>query len=256
MAPIDAIDSTTQPGPVVIMMDEPTPAPTPESTQDHWTTSEVAKELGVSPSLVRTWIAYMNWEVRRSADGHRIFTQADVEQLKALKAWLDEGHTLKEFRRERQGDGPYDPRVELRAGYRHLRELQSQEEALLEKHQDIMASFQTQRKALQDQLEAIRTSIESEGGARPFENLGETAQAGVQPSGHTSAVVQGVLKQLLTSLLERQGKLQLVRRFEEEGRPRLEYLAPGGKRQVIDDLCAAEEDRRMLETVLRLIMHG
>ena len=48
----------------VIMMDEPTP----DQPNEHWSTSEVARELGVSPSLVRTWIAYMNWEVRRSAD--------------------------------------------------------------------------------------------------------------------------------------------------------------------------------------------
>lgn len=223
---------------------------TPTQQDEHWRTSEVAKELGVSPSLVRTWIAYMNWEVRRSADGHRVFTGADVEQLKSLKAWLDDGHTLKEYRRERQGDGPYDPRTELRAGYRHLRELQSQEEALLDKHREIMASFQSQRLALQNQLEAIGAGIETED--RPFENAG-AAPAPVQ---NPSAVVQGVLKQLLTSLLERQGKLQLVRHFEEEGRPRVEYLAPGGKRQIIDDLCAAEEDKRMLETVLRLIMHG
>lgn len=226
----------------VIMMDE-----TPDQPTEHWSTSEVARELGVSPSLVRTWIAYMNWEVRRSADGHRIFTHTDVEQLKALKAWLDEGHTLKEFRRERQGDGPYDPRIELRAGYRHLRELQSQEEALLDKHREIMDSFQAQRRALQDQLEVIRTGLgpEEEHFAAP-----QASQADV------SNVVQGVLKQILTSLLEKQGKLQLVRRFEEDGRPRLEYLAPTGKRQVVEDLCAAEDDRRMLETVLRLISHG
>ncbi|MDB5096862.1 MAG: MerR family regulatory protein [Cyanobacteria bacterium RYN_339] len=231
----------------VIMMDEPTTA----QPNEHWSTSEVAKDLGVSPSLVRTWIAYMNWEVRRSADGHRIFSVADVEQLKSLKAWLDEGHTLKEYRRERQGDGPFDPRIELRAGYRHLRELQSQEEALLDKHRDIMDSFQVQRKALQDQLEAIRTSL------GPEDQADEPFAAGAPPApADVSSVVQGVLKQLLTSLLEKQGKLQLVRRFEEDGRPRLEYLAPTGKRQVVEDLCAADEDRRMLETVLRLISHG
>jgi DNA-binding transcriptional MerR regulator len=233
----------------VIMMDESTP----DQPDEHWSTSEVARELGVSPSLVRTWIAYMNWEVRRSADGHRIFTGADVEQLKALKAWLDDGHTLKEYRRERQGDGPFDPRIELRAGYRHLRELQSQEEALLDKHREIMDSFQDQRKALQDQLEAIRQSLGPEDQAdEPFAGAAAPAPAAV----NVSAVVQGVLKQLLTSLLEKQGKLQLVRRFEEDGHPRLEYMAPTGKRQVVEDLCAAEEDRRMLETVLRIIAHG
>ena len=236
-------DTALTPMPLmVIMMDEPTPA----RTNEHWSTSEVAKSLGVSPSLVRTWISYMNWEVRRSADGHRIFSQTDVEQLKSLKAWLDEGHTLRDFRRERQGDGPYDPRIELRAGYRQLRELQSQEEALLDKQRELMSAFQQQRKSLQDQLATIQLG------------LGEEAQdAGPRPSSTAPAshVVQGVLKQLLTSLMASQGKLHLVRHFEEDGRPRIEYVGPGGKRQIIDDLCSAPDDRRMLETVLRLIVH-
>jgi DNA-binding transcriptional MerR regulator len=211
-----------------------------EVENEHWTTSQVAKELGVSPSLVRTWIAYMAWEVRRNAEGHRVFSHGDVEQLKSLKAWLDEGHSLKEFRRERQIEGPFDPRLELRGAYKRLKEIQSQEEALIAKQHELMALAAAQRQALAAQLEEVRRAAE-----------GEPAQAP-----ETSALVQGVLKQLLTSLLERQGKLQLVRRFEEGGKVRLEYAAPNGKHQVIDDLLATEADQRLMETVLGLILNG
>ena len=221
-----------------------------EMSKEHWSTSEVAKELGVSPSLVRTWISYMNWEVRRNAEGHRVFSPEDVEQLRALKAWLDEGNSLKEYRRERQTEGEYDPRVELRSAYRRLKELQSQQDALATKQQELLASFASQRTALADQLSAIRSVVEVE---PPVGAAAPEPAAGVEDA---SRLVQGVLKQLLSSLLEKQGKLQLVRRFEEEGRSKLEYMAPSGKHQIIEDVLTSDEDRRLMETVLTLILNS
>lgn len=202
-----------------------------DSTQARFSTSEVAKALGISPSLVRTWVAYMNWEVTRNAEGHRVFSAADVEQLQELKAWLDAGNTMREFRREQQDEGPYDPRTALRGGYRRLKELSSQQEALVAKQHELLEAFEAQRLALDAQMAAMRGAVE--------------------PGG---ASVQAVLKQLLTALLEKQGKLQLVRRFEEDGRPRLEYAAPGGRTQVVEDVCATSEDRALMERVLSLIL--
>ncbi len=231
--------------PVVIMMDE---AP---KSQDQWSTSEVARDLGVSPSLIRTWIAYMSWEVRRNSEGHRVFADEDVQQLRNLKAWLDAGNSMKEFRRERQGEGPYDPRLELRNGVRRLRELQSQEDAMIAKHREVLDSYLAARGDLQDRLEKLRTEVELE--------PGHPAAVPVQPPAMgpaTSEVVQGVLKQLLSALLEKQGKLQLVGRHEEGGKAFIEYAAPGGRKQVLEDLCAAEADRKLLDTVLSIILAG
>jgi DNA-binding transcriptional MerR regulator len=227
-------------------------------SKEHWSTSEVAKELGVSPSLVRTWIAYMNWEVRRNAEGHRVFTPEDVEQLRNLKAWLDEGNSLKEYRRERTAEGPYDPRIELRGAYRRLKELQTQQDALTAKQQELLEAFGTQQQALASQIDLIRTTVEAEGAAQPGPAPAEApvAEAPAAPALDASHLVQGVLKQLLSSLLEKKGKLQLVRRFEEEGRSRIEYLAPTGKKQVIDDVLTSDEDRRLMETVLTLILNS
>lgn len=221
------------------------------SNEQHWSTSEVAKDLGVSPSLVRTWIAYLNWEVRRNAEGHRIFVQEDVEQLKSLKAWLDEGHSLKEFRRERLGEGVYDPRVELKASFRRLRELQSQEDALIAKQIELVETARAQREALMAQISRVRADID----ALESPEAGPAEPTAGEPV-DTSKLVQSVLKQLLTSLLEKQGKLQLVRRYEEGGRPLLEYASPTGKRQVIDDVCQTDDDRKLLETVLTIILNG
>jgi DNA-binding transcriptional MerR regulator len=226
-------------------------------SKDHWSTSEVAKSLGVSPSLVRTWIAYMNWEVRRNAEGHRVFTPEDVEQLRNLKAWLDEGNSLKEYRRERTAEGPYDPRIELRGSYRRLRELQTQQAALADKQQELLAAFAAQQGTLATQLEAIQKAAEAEGvpGLAPAPGEPVATPEGVSPA-DASRLVQGVLKQLLSSLLEKKGKLQLVRRFDEDGRAKLEYVAPTGKKQLIDDVLTSDEDRRLMETVLTLILNS
>ena len=219
-----------------------------EMSNEQLSTSEVAKGLGVSPSLVRTWVSYLNLEVRRNAEGHRIFGGDDVEELKKLKAWLDDGHSLKEFRREMLGEGEYDPRLELRGAFRRLRELQYQDEALMAKQHEILEATRQQREALKTQLEAIRASI------GPVE--GEEAPAVATGGPDRSQIVQGVLKQLLSSLLEKQGKLQLVRRYEEDGRTMVEYAAPTGKKQVVEDMTGTDEDRRLMETVLAIILKG
>lgn len=245
--------------PVVIMMDEtPTPAddalPTADAprSQAQWSTSEVARDLGVSPSLVRTWIAYMSWEVTRNAEGHRVFTDEDVQQLRNLKAWLDAGNSMKEFRRERQGEGPYDPRLELRNGVRRLRELQTQEDAMITKHREMLDGYLAARRDLQDRLENLRAEVEVEPGAP----AAAAPAVPAAPTASTSEVVQGVLKQLLSALLEKQGKLQLAGRLEEGGRTYIEYAAPGGRKQIVEDLCATEADRKLLDTVLSIILAG
>lgn len=227
-----------------------------EMSKDHWSTSEVAKQLGVSPSLVRTWISYMNWEVRRNAEGHRVFNAEDIEQLRTMKAWLDEGNSLKEFRRERTADGEYDPRIELRGAYRRLKEVQSQQEALIAKQRELLDTFVAQQQALDGQLASIRAAVESEPTAAAAPAPEALPEATSAPELDQSQLVQGVLKQLLSSLLARQGKLQLLRRFEEDGKAKIEYLAPTGKRQVIEDVVTSDADRQLMETVLTLISHS
>ncbi|MEB3329533.1 MAG: MerR family transcriptional regulator [Candidatus Sericytochromatia bacterium] len=217
-----------------------------------WSTSEVARELGISPSLVRTWVAYMSWEVRRNVEGHRVFSDEDVAQLRGLREWLDRGNTLREFRKERQGEGPFDPRLELRNGLRRLRELHSQEEALLARQRALIDQWAEGREAFLARLEGLTARAEGAADAG-----GPLAGPPPQPDGAAIAsqgeTVQGVLKQLLTALLERQGKLQLLGRREAEGRAYLDYVGPGGRLQSVEDLCSSEADRRMLDTVLNLI---
>lgn len=224
-----------------------------------YTTAQVAKRLGVSPSLVRTWVAAMNWELRRNAQGHRTFAESDVLQLEDMKAWLDKGHTLKGYQREVLGVGPFDPRKEIYAAERKLSELLGRWEALQEAESTVAKRFEEERQHLERLLGEVRLASQAAAESAPqapspvapqaAEPVAESQLGGEQ----VSVVVQGVLKQLLTSLLARQGRLQLVGRHEEEGRVRLEYLAPNGKRQLVEEVCAAPADRDQLETILRLI---
>jgi DNA-binding transcriptional MerR regulator len=215
-----------------------------------WSTSEVARELGISPSLVRTWVAYMSWEVRRNVEGHRVFSDEDVAQLRGLREWLDAGNTLREFRKERQGEGAYDPRLELRNGMRRLRELHSQEEALIARQRALIDQWVEGREAFMARLEGLAAHAEAPEVATA--SVPRAADGPVAPPA-AGDTVQGVLKQLLTALMERQGKLQYLGRREAEGRAYLDYMGPGGRLQSVEDLCASEGDRRLLETVLNLI---
>ena len=115
-------------------------------------------------------------------------------------------------------------------------------------------AFVAQQAALESQLASIQASVESEGAPAPAPEAPAPAAAG--PEVDPSQLVQGVLKQLLSSLLAKKGKLQLLRRFEEDGTAKLEYLAPTGKRQVIEDVLTSEEDRKLMETVLTLILNS
>lgn len=218
-----------------------------------YTTAQVAKRLGVSPSLVRTWVAAMNWELRRNAQGHRTFTEADVLQLEDMKAWLDKGHTLKGYQREVLGVGPYDPRKEIYASQRKLSELLGRWEALQEAERAVADRFSEEREKLTRLLEGVAQAAEGQAPSLPSAPTAQGHAANALGGESLSVVVQGVLKQLLTSLLARQGRLQLVGRHEDEGRVRLEYLAPNGKRQLVDEVCTAPADREQLETILRLI---
>jgi DNA-binding transcriptional MerR regulator len=220
-----------------------------QASRTDWSTSEVAKELGVSPSLVRTWIAYMNWEVRRSAEGHRLFSADDVDQLRKLRAWLDAGNSLKEFRRERQGEGEYDARLELRNALRRLREMHSQEDALIQKQKSLLEAYVTAHHELQTRLESLGNSLSDTGTAESGTRPAEPVAAVID----TSQIVQGVLKQFLSALLARQGKLQFLGRRETQGQQWLDYMGPGGRMQSVLDLCATEADRRLLDSVLQLI---
>ena len=65
-----------------------------------------------------------------------------------------------------------------------------------------------------------------------------------------------MLKQLLSALLEKQGKLQFAGRMEDGGRAYVEYTGPGGRKQIVEDLCATEADRKLLDTVLSIILAG
>jgi DNA-binding transcriptional MerR regulator len=205
-----------------------------EPKQDALTTSEVAKNLGVSPSLVRTWVSYLNLEVNRSAEGHRIFAPEDLLPLESLKAWLAEGHSLKEYRKERQGDGPFDPRIELRSAFRRLNDLKSQQDALLTKQQALQAAINEEQTALQSQLSRIQSLLET-------------------PTGP----IEAVLKQLLSAVLESRGQLQRIARFEEDGKTFIEYENPvSGKRQLARDMCQTDAERNLLAHVMTLILEG
>ncbi|WNB93769.1 MerR family transcriptional regulator [Bacillus sp. NEB1478] len=54
-------------------------------------TKTVSEELGVNPTTVQRWVRHFNIQCDKNDHGHYLFKQGDIEQLKEIKAQLDQG---------------------------------------------------------------------------------------------------------------------------------------------------------------------
>lgn len=204
--------------------------------------SEVARRLGISTSLLRTWITQLNWAVPRNADGHRVFSEADLEDLLALKAWVSDGSPLRAFKRPGdpepepaspglQPGGPADLRFELRLGYRRMHELASQADAAWARVLAVHEAQAEAQAATLARLEALRAE--------------ETERAGLD----RTRLVQGLLKQVLAEVLARRGALKPV----EAAGPWRAYLTPQGHLYELSDVLETPAEREVFEAVLRAL---
>lgn len=66
-----------------------------ESAEGGWRVGEVAERLGVSPSTIRLWEQRFGFPAAtRTPGGHRRYSEAEVEQLQALRDLVARGHGL------------------------------------------------------------------------------------------------------------------------------------------------------------------
>jgi chromosome-anchoring protein RacA len=54
-------------------------------------TKTVSEELGVNPTTVQRWVRHFNIQCDKNEHGHYLFKQDDIEQLREIKAQLDNG---------------------------------------------------------------------------------------------------------------------------------------------------------------------
>ncbi|MBH0174344.1 MerR family transcriptional regulator [Fictibacillus sp. 23RED33] len=54
-------------------------------------TKTVSEELGVNPTTVQRWVRHFNIQCDKNEHGHYLFKQDDIDQLKEIKAQLDNG---------------------------------------------------------------------------------------------------------------------------------------------------------------------
>ncbi|MCM3718889.1 chromosome-anchoring protein RacA [Fictibacillus phosphorivorans] len=54
-------------------------------------TKTVSEELGVNPTTVQRWVRHFNIPCEKNEHGHYLFKQEDIEQLREIKAQLDNG---------------------------------------------------------------------------------------------------------------------------------------------------------------------
>lgn len=210
--------------------------------------SEVARRLGISTSLLRTWISQLNWSVRRNAEGHRVFSESDLSDLLALKAWVEAGEPLRAFRRPGEPPGPEpepagsggsappggaaDLRFELRLGYRRMHELASQAEATWGKLEAVLGAQRSAQSETLERLEALRNET--------------TERLALE----RTRIVQGILKQLLAEGLVRRGA---ARRVPAPG-PWKAYQTPAGRVLELPDFLETDAERELFASVLSALL--
>jgi DNA-binding transcriptional MerR regulator len=188
----------------------------------------------------------MNWEVRRNAEGHRVFGEADLAKLRELKSWLDGGRHLKEFRQVAYGSGEYDPRIELKANFRRVKELLSQHEAILTKQAKLLEAYAEAGHTWLRRVEAVSDEQRATTDASS-PSVGDEAL-------QSAFIVEGVLKQLLCETLARQGKLRYTGSETAGQKVRKRYVAPDGRQQVVEDWCREPRTKALLDAVVQALV--
>jgi len=63
-------------------------------------TKEVSELLGVNPTTVQRWIKHFNMGTVTNDQGHYVFEERDVQQLKDIQSQLNSGKRMKDIRLE------------------------------------------------------------------------------------------------------------------------------------------------------------
>ena len=61
----------------------------------YWDIGDLSKMLNVQDSKIRFWCNYFGLKIKRGAANKRKFTHEDVEVIKTIKFYVDEGYHLK-----------------------------------------------------------------------------------------------------------------------------------------------------------------
>ena len=67
-------------------------------TQQMYTIKEAAKELGVEAHALRYWEEELNLTIDRNAQGRRVYTEENMQMLKDIMAWKEQGLQLKSIK--------------------------------------------------------------------------------------------------------------------------------------------------------------
>ncbi len=64
----------------------------------HYVISEVSKNVGVEPHVLRHWEKKLSLQVKRNDTGHRYYTEENIKLLQCIKKLIAHGVTLNELR--------------------------------------------------------------------------------------------------------------------------------------------------------------
>lgn len=83
----------------------------------HYSISEAGKMVGVEPHVLRYWQDELHLDIPRNGQGHRYYTDADIQLFQKIKGLKEKGYLLKAIeqvlQRIQSGDQETDPDTEL-----------------------------------------------------------------------------------------------------------------------------------------------
>lgn len=75
------------------------------TTQKSYTIKDAAQKVNVETHVLRYWEEELGLKVERNGQGHRCYTEEDIELLQKIRDWKEQGLQLKAIRIMLSGDG-------------------------------------------------------------------------------------------------------------------------------------------------------
>lgn len=75
------------------------------TTQKSYTIKDAAQKVSVETHVLRYWEEELGLKVERNGQGHRCYTEEDIELLQKIRDWKEQGLQLKAIRIMLSGDG-------------------------------------------------------------------------------------------------------------------------------------------------------
>lgn len=257
--------------------------------EKEYSVSEAVRLVGVESHVLRYWEEELQVEIRRTSQGHRIYSESDIRLFCRVRELKEQGIQLRAIRvllagtRPKEPDGPLDAqtadvdllqsirRIEAESGRRGEADAGRRTEAESGRRGETEADRRNEMEAVDlGEQEAIRSNAAtaarqaSEDEAEHCETAGTVFEEDEAPNGYELVVDEKqdnlrqfelILKRLIAEVMEEQNK-KLERALEEAVRAEVADLYQAYQDTLREAAASREaEGERGLRGLLRVLLH-